>query len=307
MKKVLILVLTLILFVAACGNNNDNKDSSSKKDSNSDTKSFTMDNGKKVDVPKNPKRIAVLHPTYVGALVKFDHTPVAVPEFINQNKVLKDVTKDAKKIDQTNVEQVAKSKPDLIITSAQDKNLNKLKKIAPTVTFDAMTSTYKDNTTKLAELVGEEDKVKEWIKEWDKKLKNDREELDPLIKGKTATVLQQTPKGLMAFSAELGRGTEILYSGWGLKQPEDLKKATEKTNAISITPEEFDKYLGDFVVIAANGDQKAPFEDTNVWANTEAKKNDHVVKFDVSETQYNDPISLEKQREIFLKAFKEMK
>ncbi|WP_228097585.1 hypothetical protein [Mammaliicoccus sciuri] len=52
MKKVLILVLTLILFVAACGNNNDNKDSSSKKDSSSDTKSFTMDNGKKVDVPK---------------------------------------------------------------------------------------------------------------------------------------------------------------------------------------------------------------------------------------------------------------
>ena len=90
---------------------------------------------------QNPKRIAVLHPTYVGALVKFDHTPVAVPEFINQNKLLKDVTKDAKKIDQTNVEQVAKSKPDLIITSAQDKTLINLK-IAPTVTFDAMTSTY---------------------------------------------------------------------------------------------------------------------------------------------------------------------
>ena len=28
----------------------------------------------------------------------------------------------------------------------------------------------------------------------------------------------------MAFSDELGRGTEILYSGWGLKQPKDLKK-----------------------------------------------------------------------------------
>ncbi|UTI86045.1 hypothetical protein NIT60_06565 [Mammaliicoccus sciuri] len=39
----------------------------------------------------------------------------------------------------------------------------------------------------------------------------------------------------------------------------------------------------------------------------EAKKNNHVFKFDVTETQYNDPISLEKQREIFLKAFKEMK
>lgn len=37
-----------------------------------------------------------------------------------------------------------------------------------------MTSTYKDNTTKLAELVGEEDQAKEWIKEWDQKLKDDK-------------------------------------------------------------------------------------------------------------------------------------
>ncbi|WP_239703118.1 MULTISPECIES: ABC transporter substrate-binding protein [Mammaliicoccus] len=76
-----------------------------------------------------------------------------------------------------------------------------------------MTSTYKDNTTKLAELVGEEDQAKEWIKEWDQKLKDDKKDLEPLIKEKTATVLQQTPKGLMAFSDALGRGTEILYIG----------------------------------------------------------------------------------------------
>ena len=32
-----------------------------------------------------------------------------------------------------------------------------------------------------------------------------------------------------------------------------------------------------------------------------------VIKFDVSETQYNDPISLERQRDIFYKALKAMK
>lgn len=64
----------------------------------------------------------------MGALVKFGHKPVAVPEFVKQNKVLNDVTKDAKKIDNTNVEQIAKAKPDLIIATSQDKNLNKLKK-----------------------------------------------------------------------------------------------------------------------------------------------------------------------------------
>ncbi|MDT3996649.1 ferrichrome ABC transporter substrate-binding protein, partial [Staphylococcus saprophyticus] len=32
-----------------------------------------------------------------------------------------------------------------------------------------------------------------------------------------------------------------------------------------------------------------------------------VIKFDVTETQYNDPISLEKQRDIFYKALKSKK
>src|SRR5699024_3128385 len=116
-----------------------------------------------LEVPEVPNRIAVLHPTYLGALVNRGHKPVAVPEFVKQNKVLNDVTKDAKKIDNTNVEQIAKAKPDLIIATSQDKNLNKLKKIAPTVTFDNMKSTYEDNTKLLAELVGEQDKADKWL------------------------------------------------------------------------------------------------------------------------------------------------
>ena len=307
MKKLSVFMLVLVMLLAACGNSNTEENSKESEGSKSDTKSFTNDSGEKVEVPKNPKRIVVLHPTYVGALVKFGHKPVAVPEFVKQNKVLNDVTKDAKKIDNTNVEQIAKAKPDLIIATSQDKNLNKLKKIAPTVTFDNMKSTYEDNTKLLAELVGEQDKADKWLKEWKAQLSKDKKELEPLIKGKTATILQQTPKGLIAFNDKMGRGGEIIFDGWGLKLPDELKSATKKTSTLTITPEQFDQYLGDYVIIAANGDQKAQFEETNVWKNTDAMKNNHVVKFDVTETQYNDPISLEKQREIFYKAFKEMK
>ena len=38
-----------------------------------------------------------------------------------------------------------------------------------------------------------------------------------MIKGKTASVLQQTPKGIMAFSNHMGRGTEIIYEGLWLE------------------------------------------------------------------------------------------
>lgn len=136
---------------------------------------------------------------------------------------------------------------------------------------------------------------------------DDKKELSPLIKGKTVSVLQQTPKGTMAFSDHLCRGTEILYDGYGMKQPKALEKATQDKFATPINPENFKDYIGDFAVIATNGDQPAPFENTNYWNNLLAVKDNQVIKFDVTETQYNDPISLEKQRDIFYKALKSKK
>lgn len=131
MKKLLLILICLTLFVGACST----QDSSKKNDSENKftEKSFKDDTGKEVKIPKNPKRIAVLHPTYIGALVKFGHKPIAVPEFVEKNKVLNDVTKGIKRIDNTSVEQVTKQKPDLIVTTIQDKNIKKLQKIAPTV------------------------------------------------------------------------------------------------------------------------------------------------------------------------------
>ena len=310
MKRIFIVVLCLLLFLASCGNckqNQASKDTGNKsKDTNKET-TFTTDDGNKVKVPQNPKRIVVLHPTYVGALVKFGHKPVAVPKFIEQNKVLNDVTKNSKKIDNTSVEQVAKEKPDLIITTAEDKNVKKLEKIAPTVTFNAKKSNYKDNTRKLGQLVNEESKANKWIKDWDKQLSKDKKELAPLKKRKTASVLQQTPKGIMAFSDHMGRGTEIIYQGYGMKQPKALKEATQSEFATPINQEQFQDFIGDFAIIAQQGDKKPQFQQTANWKNLPAVKKHHVITFDVSETQYNDPISLEKQRDIFYKAFKNMK
>ncbi|QSY54958.1 ABC transporter substrate-binding protein [Staphylococcus simiae] len=310
MKKLIVLIFCLLLFLAACSNGSQNNDSKNNKDQSDNSKketTFTTDDGQKVKVPQHPKRIVVLHPSYVGALVKFGHKPVAVPKFIEQNKVLKDATQDIKKIDNTSVEQVVKEKPDLIITTSEDKNFNKLKKIAPTVTFNANKSSYKDTTRKLAQLVNEKSKANAWLKKWEQQLASDKKELQPLIKGKTASVLQQTPKGIMAFSDHMGRGTEIIYDGYGMKQPSPLEKATQTKFATRINEEQFQDYIGDFAIIAQQGDKQPPFEQTNYWKNLTTVKKNHVITFDVSETQYNDPISLEKQREIFYKALKDMK
>lgn len=310
MKKLLSVLLCLALFLVACGNNDSNKNDSQDKSSHkqSTTKTFTTENGKKVDVPKNPKRIVVLHPTLVGALVKFDHKPVAVPEFVKQNQTLNDATKGIKRIDNTSVEQIAKEKPNLIVTTSEDKNMKKLEKMAPTVSFNMAKADYKDTTIKLGDLVGEKKQAEQWVSNWEDQLAKEKKELAPFIKEKSATVIQQTPKGTMAFSDHMGRGTEIIYNnGYGFKQPDALKKALGKNFAIPVNSEQFNQYLGDIIVIAQNGKQTSEFENTNTWKNLPAVQKDHVIRFNVEDTQYNDPISLEKQHKIFYKALKKMK
>jgi iron complex transport system substrate-binding protein len=83
MKKFIVFALSSVLFLAACGSNEGKeKSDETKSDSTSNTKTFKQDDGKKVKIPKEPKRIVVLHPTYIGALVEFGHKPVGVLDFV---------------------------------------------------------------------------------------------------------------------------------------------------------------------------------------------------------------------------------
>lgn len=61
MKKLLLPLIIMLLVLAACGNQGE-------KNNNAETKSYKMDDGKTVDIPKDPKRIAVVAPTYAGGL-----------------------------------------------------------------------------------------------------------------------------------------------------------------------------------------------------------------------------------------------
>lgn len=51
----------MLLVLGACGNQGE-------KNNKAETKSYKMDDGKTVDIPKDPKRIAVVAPTYAGGL-----------------------------------------------------------------------------------------------------------------------------------------------------------------------------------------------------------------------------------------------
>ena len=287
MKKILVLLLIAFVVLAACGNKDNSKNKSSNKSSdNKQTKTFTQNDGTKVKIPKDPKRIVVLHPTYIGALVKFNHKPVGVIDFVKKNKTLDKATKGVKRVGQTDIEQIAQTKPDLIITSKEDKNIKKLKKIAPTVQFDSKKSNYKETTIQLGEIVNEKAKAKKWVKDWNHQMAQD--------------------KGLVAFGKSLGRGTEIVYDGYGMQMPKALEDKVHNSYNAQISQENLTTYTGDYIILATNGDKPA-FTKTNNWQNLNAVKKGHVITLDASDTTYNDPISLEKQRKIILKQLNNMK
>ncbi len=139
-----------------------------------------------------------------------------------------------------------------------------------------------------------------------KKLEKDKKSLGNKVDGKTITVLQSTPKGLTAFGKNYGRGTEIVYGGYGMMQPEKLEKETKNAYMATPSEEELSDYTGDYIILATMG-ETPQFTQTTNWKNLDAVKNNHVIELDLQQTQYNDPISLEKQREIILKQLKEMK
>ena len=178
------------------------------------------------------------------------------------------------KVDPEDPEAVAKLKPDLIIAYAENKNINKLKKIAPTVSFRVKDLTYKDMHEDIGKLVGKEDDAKQQIKDLDKKMKDDGKEVkEKLGEDNTYTIMDIQPKLMYLFGPGFGRGSDVIYNGYGLKQDSDAKKDIPKERYMEAT-RRFPKVHWR-LPISADSRWQSPnnaFTKSNVWKNTDAIK-----------------------------------
>ena len=291
MKKLLIPLIVLVLVLAACGNGSD--DNGDKNDK----KTYKQADGKKVKVPKHPKRVVVLGTTYAGGLKQLDTNIVGVANLVDDSKVLKKKFKGVKKVDPEKVESVAKLKPDLIVTYNTDKNLKKLNKIAPTVAYDYQKHDYKDQHKELGKLVGKEDKAQKWIDDWDKKTRNDSKEIkDKLGQDTTVSIIKDFDKKVYALGKTYGHGSEVVYDSFGMKMPDKVEKATKKNDLAEISNEEIPEMAGDYVITPVAKGGKLSFEDQDYWKNTDAVKNGHTIKVDEGIYWLNDPYSMDYER-----------
>ncbi|KXT84608.1 Ferrichrome-binding periplasmic protein precursor [Streptococcus sp. DD11] len=285
-----------VLLLAACGSN------SSKSDSAASSDKIALSSKPKIDgftyygdIPKKPTRIASLSSTYTGYLLQLGYSPVAVTSYDAKNPVLKDKVKDAKVLMPEDTEAIANLKPDLIVVDASDKNIDALKKIAPTITIEYGKNDYLEILNRFGQIFGQEEEADKWIENW----KTNTAEVGKELKAKigenaTFTVVGLYEKEIYLFGNNWGRGGEVLYKSLGFDAPQKVKDEVFPTGYLQISYETVGDYIGDYVLIAAENDETgSALYESDVWKSIPAVEKGHVLKVDANAFYFNDPLTLE--------------
>ena len=297
MKKFLsfaTLTVTIFLLVA-CG-------SSSKPENSASADKVELSSKPKIDgfhyygdIPKNPKRIASLSSTHTGYLLQLGFDPVTVTSYDAKNPVLKEKVKNAKVLMPEDVESIAKQKPDLIVVDASDKNIDELKKIAPTIAIDYGKNDYLEILNRFGQIFGKEKEADQWIADWKSKTADIGKQLkEKLGQDVTFTVVGLYEKEIYLFGNNWGRGGEVIYKSLGFDAPQKVKDEVFPSGYLQVSQETVSEYIGDYVLVAAEDDKTgSALYESDVWKSIPAVQQNHILKVDANAFYFNDPLTLE--------------
>jgi len=304
MKKLLLpFMLIFILLISACSSGStESKNDSSKGNSGSKTITYQSEDGP-VKVPANPKRVVVLG-SYAGNVMSLGVNIVGVDSWSKMNPRFEKKLKGVEEVSDENLEKIIKLKPDLIIGLSTTKNVDKLKKIAPTVTYTYDKVDYLTQHVEIGKLLNKEKEAQSWVNDFKKRAAKAGSDIKAKIgEDTTVSVIENFDKQLYVFGDNWGRGTEILYQEMKLKMPEKVKDMALKDGYYAISPEVLPEYAGDYLIFSKNQDGDTSFEKTDTYKNIPAVKNNHVFEANAKEFYFNDPITLDYQLDFFTQKF----
>ncbi|WP_068780986.1 iron-hydroxamate ABC transporter substrate-binding protein [Paenibacillus sp. GM2] len=322
MKKLFIpIALVLVLALSACGGKQANDAGNSNKGSQAETPAANATNGANeasgesgtftyqsengpVEVPKNPQRVVVITRFLTGNVMLLGVPLVGVDEMSKENPNFKDKLKDVETVTDESLEKIIELNPDLIIGQSDIQNIDKLKQIAPTVTYTYGKLDYLAQELEIGKLLNKEKEAQAWVDDFKARTKKAGEEIKAKIgENATVSVIETFNKQLYVYGDNFGRGTEILYQAFGLSMPEKVKEATEKDGYMALSTEVLKDYLGEYVIFSKNSDEDNSFQNTESYKNLPAVKNNHVYEADAKAFYFNDPLSMEYQLDFFIKSF----
>lgn len=303
MKKYLLPFLLLaILLLAACGNEKSNEAEAESTEGKAETITYESENGP-VEVPADPQRVIVLS-TYAGDVMALDVPLVGVDAWSKNNPRFDKDLANVEEVTEDNLEKIIELEPDLIVGLSTIKNIDKLKEIAPTVTFTYGKVDYLTQHLEIGKLLNKEKEAQDWITDFQKRAQQAGDDIRAEIgEDATVSVIENFDKQLYVFGDNWGRGTEILYQEMKLKMPEKVKEMALKDGYYALSQEVLPEYMGDYVIFSKDSEQDNSFQETDLYKNTPAVKNGQVFEANAKEFYFNDPLTLEYQLEFFIEKF----
>lgn len=319
MQKKLLPLLFMLMFVlvlSACGQKSSQPSaeaasgsaseqtsaSGSETDSASGTVTYQSENGP-IQVPAHPQRVVDLS-SYTGTLLKFGVPVVGVDQWTKGNPNFKDQLADVAQVSADDVEKIIELQPDLIFASSDVKNADKLKQIAPLVTYTYNKVDYLTQIEEVAKAAGKGEEAAAWVADFKQRAAAAGEDIKAKIGAdKTVTVMEGDAKALYLFGDAWGRGTEVLYQAMGLKMPEKVKEVTSKQGYYDLSLEVLPEYMGDYVIFSKTLTGDNSFQQTDTYKNIPAVKAGHVYEADATAFYFNDAFSLDYQLDFFKKSF----
>ena len=302
MKKLFIsLTVLFVLVMSACSNGSTDKknDAKGKK---SETITYQSENGK-VEVPANPQRVVVLS-SFAGNVMSLGVNLVGVDSWSKQNPRFDSKLKNVAEVSDENVEKITELNPDLIIGLSNIKNVDKLKKIAPTVTYTYGKVDYLTQHLEIGKLLNKEKEAKTWVDDFKKRAQTAGKDIKAKIgEDATVSVVENFNKQLYVYGENWGRGTEILYQEMKLKMPEKVKEKALKEGYYALSTEVLPEFAGDYLIVSKNKDTDNSFQETESYKNIPAVKNNRVYEANMIEFYFNDPLTLDFQLDFFKKSF----
>ncbi len=225
---------------------------------------------------------------------------VGVDSWSKMNPEFQDKLKDAQEVSDENLEKIIELDPDLIIGLSNLKNIDKLKEIAPTITFTYGKVDYLTQQIEIGKLLNKEKEAREWVDDFKKRAHEAGEEIKAKIgENATVSVIESFDKQLYVFGDNWGRGTEILYQEMKLAMPQKVKDMALKDGYYALSLEVLPEFAGDYMIFSKNGDADNSFMQTETYKNIPAVKNNRVFEADAKAFYFNDPLTLEYQLAFF--------
>lgn len=298
-KRYIALLISLLLLLVACSNDN-NTENENNTDNSEETITYESENGP-VEVPAHPERVIVLS-TFGGNVLALDTPLVGVDSWSkgNPNYALEGV----EAVSDENLEKIIELKPDLIIGLSSIKNIDKLKEIAPTVTFTYGQLDYLEQHLEIGKLLNKEQEAQQWIDDFKARASDLGNQIKEEIgEDATVTVIENFDKELYVFGDNWARGTEILYQEMNLPMPEKVEETALADGYATLSLEVLPEYVGDYLIVSKNEDSSSSFTETDTFKNIPAVKNGNVFIADATKFYFNDPITLDYQLDFFEENF----